>query len=528
MSETSAVTAAQPAESVIERALRAQPIWLRETRQASRLLRTPWILFALTVIVTLGLSAFGAVAVSDHVTPSNIGTMVFHVFFSIAYVVVVLAGSAIAANAIAVEREGKTFEALQLTGLGPRQVARQKFASAYTQLAQYIFALAPVGALSFLFGGVTTTEVVIAYVMLFAVGALSVGFGLALSSLMPNLRAALLSTVAVSVIAGPALWGFFGFGGSAVAHHLWHDIPEAHPIWMPLAYTRAPFGAKYVVLLFAAPAVVFGVPGWLMYEITVANLSSDADDRSTGYKRWFLASSAICAALVLAVAALGESSRERVEIGTAGVGLLTLLLGFGAFLLSGDPLAPSRRVQSAWERTAATGFTRLLGPGLSTTSVLSALWGVAIVGGTAALVCVEGMASSAYGNGGTTAAERLLVFVCYAGAFFVFLVGFLGALRARGMRVIVARALGAGVLVLLCTVPWVAAAIGAVASGGGEKGALVLAAPSPLYAFVMMSEIHSYSYSTHGGTLVGGGVLATLLWLVLGVSLLGYVRARRP
>ena len=112
--------------------------------------------------------------------------------------------------------------------------------------------------------------------------------------------------------------------------------------------------------------------------------------------------------------------------------------------------------------------------------------------------------------------------------FFVFLVGFLGALRARGMRVIVARALGAGVLVLLCTVPWVAAAIGAVASGGGEKGALVLAAPSPLYAFVMMSEIHSYSYSTHGGTLVGGGVLATLLWLVLGVSLLGYVRARRP
>ena len=240
MSETSAVTAAQPAESVIERALRAQPIWLRETRQASRLLRTPWILFALTVIVTLGLSAFGAVAVSDHVTPSNIGTMVFHVFFSIAYVVVVLAGSAIAANAIAVEREGKTFEALQLTGLGPRQVARQKFASAYTQLAQYIFALAPVGALSFLFGGVTTTEVVIAYVMLFAVGALSVGFGLALSSLMPNLRAALLSTVAVSVIAGPALWGFFGFGGSAVAHHLWHDIPEAHPIWMPLAYTRAP------------------------------------------------------------------------------------------------------------------------------------------------------------------------------------------------------------------------------------------------------------------------------------------------
>lgn len=527
MSEAQAMSRKPPVlvESFIERALRAHPIWLREARQSSRLQRTPWVLFALTLVVTLGLSAFGAVAVGDHVSPSTIGAMVFQAFFSIAYIVVVLAGSAIAANAIAVEREGRTFEALQLTGLTPARIARQKFASSYTQLVQYILALAPVGAMAFVFGGVTTTEVVLAYGLLFVIGALSVGFGLALSSLMPNMRAALLSTIALSVIAGPALWSFFGFAGSSAAHHLWRDVPEAHPIWMPLAYSRAPFGARYVVLLLAAPAVLFGVPGWLTYEVTVANLASDADDRSTGYKRWFLVSTVACAALVLAVASLGESGRDRVEVGLVGVGLLSLLFAFGAFLLAGDPVVPSRKVTQTWAESGASRIARALGPGVTSGAVLFTVWGLGVALATSMGLVALG-ATAATRNSLERPVEQLFVFVAYTSAFFIFLVGFVAALRARGVRPLVTRAVAGGALLLVGTVPWVVAAIAAVA-GGSKQEAVALAAPSPFYAVVMMSEIHSYSYSSSAGAIIGTGVVAILGWSILGLSLLAYASAKR-
>jgi ABC-type transport system involved in multi-copper enzyme maturation permease subunit len=513
-------------ENAFERILRAHPIWLRETRQSARLLRTPWILFALTVLVTLGLSAFGAIAVTDHVSPSNIGSTVFQAFFSIAYIVVVIAGSAIAANAVAAEREGKTFEALQLTGLTPKQITRQKFASSYTQLAQYIVALAPVGALSFVFGGVTTTEVVVAYAFLFLVGGLAVGFGLALSSLMPNMRTALLSTIAVSVVAGPLLWFAFGFGGSAVAHQLWSDVPEAAPIWMPLAYSRAPFGAKYVILLIAAPAAVFGVPGWLLYEVTKANLSADADDRTTGYKRWFFFSAPAVAAVVVAIASLGIRARERIEAGTVGVIVFSLFFAFSAFLFAGDPLKPSRKVVEEWARGNASSMRRFFGPGLARTTGFAMGWGLLVLVVTAFSVITVGMAA---GSGSVeTYAERLLAFTGYACAFYMFLVAFPAALRARGMRTVVARALSAGVVVLVSTVPWVAAAIAATAGGGGRSDAVAIACPSPFYAAVMMSEIHSYSYSSSSGTIVGMGVFATLVWGMIGLGLFGYVVAKKP
>ncbi|PMU64969.1 ABC transporter permease, partial [Pseudomonas sp. FW215-L2] len=84
-----------------------------------------------------------------------------------AYLVVTLVGPAVAANSIASEREGKTWEAVLLTGLTPKNIARGKFMAAYTTIAIYIVVLAPVGALSFLFGGVTATDVVTAFAFLF-------------------------------------------------------------------------------------------------------------------------------------------------------------------------------------------------------------------------------------------------------------------------------------------------------------------------------------------------------------------------
>jgi hypothetical protein len=75
--------------------------------------------------------------------------------------------------------------------------------------------LAPVGALSFLFGGVTATEVVVAFAFLFVLAALAVAFGLGVSSLMSSLRGAIVVTLAA--LAGAAEAGGEAGGGDLSA-----------------------------------------------------------------------------------------------------------------------------------------------------------------------------------------------------------------------------------------------------------------------------------------------------------------------
>jgi len=185
-------------------------IWMREMRQSARLGRTPWVIFGLTLTISLLMCSVGGVAATENATPASLGGGLFQTFFSIAYFVVCIVGPAVAANSIASEREGKTWEAVQLTGLHPKDISRGKFLAAYTTLALYILALAPVGALPFLFGGVTATEVVTAFAFLFLIAALAVAFGLALSSLMSSSRGAIVVTLILAICIGPALYAWFG------------------------------------------------------------------------------------------------------------------------------------------------------------------------------------------------------------------------------------------------------------------------------------------------------------------------------
>ena len=140
--------------------------------------------------------------------------------------VLVLAGPALAANGIASEREGRTWEALLLTGLAPGVIARGKFLAAYTHVALYVVMLAPVGALPFLFGGVTAVEVVLAFVWLFLFALLAVAFGLAVSSKMDSLRVALLVTLLCAFLLSPTAYGI-GTALSHAAHLAWPAVPDA-------------------------------------------------------------------------------------------------------------------------------------------------------------------------------------------------------------------------------------------------------------------------------------------------------------
>jgi ABC-type transport system involved in multi-copper enzyme maturation permease subunit len=490
------------------------PLWMRELKQAARLVRTPILLCVITIFVTLLMGSIGGL-MSVQESPATTGFVLFQVFFSVAYFVVTLLGPAVAANSIASEREGRTWEAVILTGLRPAVIARGKFLGAYTAIGMYIVMLAPVGALPFLFGGVTATETVVAFAFLFLIAGLAVAFGLAISSKMNSVRAAIVVTLLLAAAVSIGMYLALGVGLSYAAHEAWRGVPDGPPIWLPTAYARAPFDLRYFVFLLILPVAIAAVPAWFLYEVSIANLTSITDDRSTGLKRWFVVAAPVFAlATAIPIATVDPSS--RITAFFVGGSLHFVFLHFCAYLFVGDPLGPSRRVRMHWDREGVGRLSRLLGPGIVRTSVLELVLGL----GTFGVLAVVGLLTVPSGLTPGVSAMQIVLFTFYAAGFFLFTVGFGAYLRTRASMPILARVLLLAVHFLVAVGPWVVAAImGIVWSGGRE--ALVVATPSPFGVFVALDALQR----TGEGILVTGAVISACVWGILG--LIGLALARR-
>lgn len=497
---------------------RRNPVFLREMRQSARLVRTPFILMTVSAVTAFVLSAVGGIMMTSKVSPAEVGRALHHTFFSIAFFVVSLAGPTVSANSIASEREGRTWEALLLTGLSPSVVARGKFTSAYTSVAMFIVALAPVGALPFLFGGVTAIEVVLAFVCLFVGAALWVAFGLAVSSKMENLRAAIVVTLIVAVMAAPMIYGF-GISLTFPIHRMWPGVPEGWPVWLPSAYERAPFGWEYVGYLIGGPLVAAALPAWFFFEVTRANLTSVTDDRSTGIRRWFLVS-----ATLLALGGAGMSLGSGNGHAAAPATLISLYLAFlvlGTFTFAGEPIGPSRRVVARWDREEATFFDRALGPGVMRATTTSLAAGL---GGISSITAAGLLGIALFGTAKPVESLALLVVSTYAAGFFVFLAGFTAWIRARTNSVMTPRIMLVVALGLALVGPWLVAAIAGAMSGAHGSTAAV-AAPSPIYALVVAIEMSGRG-TVDDVPAVMAASIASGAWALIGLVLLAQAARR--
>jgi ABC-type transport system involved in multi-copper enzyme maturation permease subunit len=504
------------------------PLWMREMRQAARVQATPIALAAITILMTLLIGSVGGLMGSSKSSPAEIGAVLFHTFFSLAYFVVALVGPALGANAIASEREGKTWEALLLTGLRPEVVARGKFFSATTSIALYIVMLAPVGALPFLFGGVTPGEVLLAFVVLFGIALVAVGFGLALSAKTQSMRGALvialLSAVPLSIFA----YTLLGVGGASLARELW-SAPTSRglgPIWLPVAYGAAPFGADYVLFLVVLPLLVVLMPAWFLYEVSLANLTSVTEDRSFGLKRWFLVAIAVLVALSSVSYAYRGTHTFGRAFGVVGLAFLGYAT-FGAYLFATEPIGPSRRV--AMLLASRGRWRRALSPGVVPTLALQR-WSFRV--GFIVVVLVDLFCAYLDTRPGSAAVytfgsevRRVLVWGGYVLAFAEFVFGLVAYLRARSKG-------GSGVRPILLAVlfgafagPWVFAAILGILAKGGDA---IVAAPSPLYVLTHVFPAIRTSAPGRDAALLASGT-AAFGYLVAGVALarVGARRARQ-
>jgi hypothetical protein len=498
------------------------PVWVREMRQFSRLTRTPFLLMTVTVLLALLLCAIGGIA-SLSASPASIGTGLYQTFFSVGFFVVTLTGPALAANGIASEREGRTWEALLLTGLAPGVIARGKFLAAYAHVALYVVMLAPVGALPFLFGGVTALEVVFAFGWLFLFALVAVAFGLAVSSKVDSLRVALLVTLLVAFVLSPTVYGA-GAALAQAANRLWPAVPGALPVWLPTAYERAPLSAAYLGWLVALPLGAVALPSWFFYEVTVANLTSITDDRSTGVRRWFLVTSACLTATGVAVVASAGDAGDAAALAMAALTAYAAHVTFCALVFAGEPIGPSRRVLRNWRREGTGPLGRLLGPGVVRAAVTLLGAGLGGLGALTAAGFARALSLGRAAGGPPMAPGAVLIFGAYALGFALFVVGFGAWLRARSGSPATARVLLVVALLVAAAGPWLGAAIAGALSTRFDQGAFLFASPSPTYAFVAAALVRSGAAEAARAVAAAGACAA--LWAVAGLGLLGRAGAR--
>jgi hypothetical protein len=488
----------------------ANPVWLREMRQAARLRRTPFAIATLTALTALVIASVGGI-VSNSEPPATVGVGLYHTFFSLAYAVVAWVGPGVAAMTIASERSGRTWEAVLLTGLDPRAIARGKFLASLTYIALYLVALAPVGAVPFLFGGITALEVIAAFVLLGLFSALSIGFGLSVSSALSSPGLAAVVTLPIAVALSISAYTSLGFGLSFVAHDLWPGVVGGAPVWLPTAYVRAPFSWDYLVYLVLLPFGLISLLAWFFFENTVANMRDPNDDRISGLKRWLLVSMPAFTLMSVAVAAVVTSERwVAILVGQSCVGGFVLLC---LFLFSGDALEPSVRVLASWERMRGGGVRRLLGPGIVGTMSLLMTLGL----GCFALLAIAGVAFERRRGAAWASAEvgAILVVACYASAFLVFLCGLSTWLRSMVQRPVATRLLLLLAAFTAMVGPWLVLAISA-AFRTGTRG-LVIAAPSPIYAGVMIDALDDAGPDAQVRLIAGATAMA--IWAISGLVL---------
>lgn len=502
-------------ERVVHQARRARyepnAVWMREMRQAARLTRTPLILASLTAAIALLMCSIGGVA-SVGTEPAKVGVALFHTYFSLAFAIVTWVGPAVAASTIASEKSGRTWHALVLTGLGAQTITRGKFLAALSYISTYVIMLAPVGVLPFLFGGVTATEVIAAFLLLFWIAVLSVAFGLSLSSRFSSAAAAILVTLIISF---PLSIMAYVFGGPMLAsgvHDVWPAVPDGLPVWLPTAYVRADFGFTYFAFLIVIPIAAVALPAWFLYETTVANMAGPSEDRSSGLRRWFLVAGP-GAALASLVAIMAVDRNHQAEAAMVCVGLQALFFFLVAMVFAGEPLGPSRRVRVHWARDGVGKTRRYLGPGIMQATSLLLSVGVASLIATAVFGVVT---EAAWGR--TRFDEKvlsLLTFTGYSVCFLVFVVGFIAWLRSRATGSAMPRVLTLVAVLLALIGPWIVMAIGGAMSD--PDSALILAAPSPTYVFVMLEQI-SRSRADMESYLAAGAVCSAT-WAILGFAL---------
>lgn len=467
-------------------------------------LRAPLYVRAIVVaLVLLGLVVVSvALNAAESSNPTEAGRVLFQVFFGGAFLAMALVGPAFGATAIVQEREGRTLDALLLTGMRPGRIVAGKLAAVFVAMAFILVVSVPLLAVVSLFGGISLGHIVVATAYVLAFGALAVAYGLAVSAQVQSTRLALLGALPVSL--------FATFVGGGVLAAFGHDMARRHalafdgPFFFADAYFAMPFNATYATVLLALPAYVLGALGWLFGATAYAGLLEPTQDRALPLKRWALGAFAVgFATLRVLTAATHVTHDAKRAWSLAAMVLVAMVCLSLAFAFVGDPITPSRRMEH--ERPGP--LARALMPPTLGPSV----WFVVALGAAAMLL----------GPMAVCGLDRdLMALGLWGSAWLAAHAGLMGWMAARRPGHGAATGRTAGVLAQLATMVgvWIVFAFLGRMDGGETRLSVLIV--SPPWAVVMgadrlLSATHSHRAEAYRSVLVGAGVYAAAAAVLL-------------
>jgi ABC-2 type transport system permease protein len=198
-------------------AMRMNPVALKELRERMRGARafvviTIYLGLMSGFTVLLYLIQRGIIQNDGTAVTGELGRTLFRGVVGIELLLIVFIAPAFTAGAVSTERERKTYDLLQITLLSKASFIIGKLESALGYIVLLLLAAIPLQSITFLFGGVTESELILAFIIL-AVTAITLGtVGLYFSTTVDRTLAASVRayTVAFAVIVGiPLLMSLF-------------------------------------------------------------------------------------------------------------------------------------------------------------------------------------------------------------------------------------------------------------------------------------------------------------------------------
>lgn len=342
------------------------PLLVKELRTIFRTKLFIRFLYLSTGLLGLIVLSGGAATAAGPIPPAQVGQIVFQLFFTTALAVLSLVAPAHASTSLTGEKEMRTYESLILTGMDPWRIVRGKFLASYSAIVLVLVAFAPVVGIAFLFGGISPWHVLIGFYGLLLCLGPAVALGVAISARMRSSRIAIL--ISLMVFAPISFFGTLSMWGLGEAAKRAWGLGMSGPFWFTEALSSRLFELDTLGLLGVLPLFVVGMAVWFLLAAAVAGVRPAAEDRSTPFKLWTVASLVGGVPILFGIITLFDRS----DVGMGGVvmvGSCSWALGFYALLFMNEPpLAPrlyEQRSESFGPLRRALG---IFGPGAAPTT----------------------------------------------------------------------------------------------------------------------------------------------------------------
>lgn len=447
------------------------PILVKELLSTFRTPLFVRFLYVATGIVGIIVLMSGALAASGDTPPSDVGQIVFHLFFGISVAVVSLVAPPTASTVITAEREAETYESLILTGMRPRRIVWGKFLATYAVFALVLIAFSPVVGIAFLFGGVSPLQVFWGFFGLFLFLGPAVAFGVAVSARVGTTRVAIIASTALFQPASMFLWSMIT-AMAFLAQREW-GTSGSGPFWFAEALSTNFFRLDVFLLVFILPIYVAGMSVWFFLETAIAAIRPPAEDRSTRLKLWsavMVLGQTLIASLLLAFVIEPNAH--------FGFGYAAQVLGFlvaiflAAILMNEPPLPP--RLAASRPAPRFAGLLSVFGPG----AIPTARYATVVIGGSLAVLT---LVSIVIGHGADSDEQTGLVVVGGGSVAVAIAYYFVGAwLRVRLGSGIASRVVAGAffVIAILVTFFW------SITVDGRSSGPSEAMAASPIVHFI--------------------------------------------